>query len=177
MKFAHHTVQAGFIWLTALTTLFTNLPHFDCICPNGDHKPFCVSGLFTSPDCCRGSCCSSSTAQKSRLQAQETPPSAHTQKCSCCRNGSSPIEHDGTGPGSRLVGNCCRKTLVQNEFAPLGMEKTTPTPDGTSAFPQILHSTPLISCVVSEADEVFFSPQNTQPPPIDLVIALQHILI
>src|SRR5437763_8321636 len=70
------------VLLTTATTLFATSPHFECVCPDGSRKPFCLSTfLGSSSCCCQGACCS-----PSEPAAGNTPPA-----CCCCKhNGESP---------------------------------------------------------------------------------------
>lgn len=177
MKFAHRTVQAVFVWSTAVTTLFANAPHFDCVCPNGDHKPFCFVGLFTPvAGCCcgSGSCCSSSPSENG-CQTERGSPTDHVGKRPCCYKNTA-TNHDTNKSGSDVTGRCCQKTFVTGNFAVVPVHKTTVKQDSSNVFAIVLLQDALVSYVPT-GDDFFFSRPNSQPPPTDLVISLQHFLI
>src|SRR6516165_5475830 len=58
MAYLRRTALVTLVWLTAASTLLAGLPHFDCLCPNGQRGSFCL-GTATGANwcCCGGSCC------------------------------------------------------------------------------------------------------------------------
>jgi hypothetical protein len=166
-------IQTGFIWLTAVTTLIAGVPHFDCLCPNGRHKPFC-SGIVSSHTgcCCGGSCCSSS-AGKACCQAEDSSP---RRQAPCCGD-SQPPNADARIPGIHVSARCCQKTFAQEEFVGVCLVKKSDKQNLTERF-----SVPLLPLAADPTVPQVRRPLPSGlpyelPPPPDLVIALQHFLI
>jgi hypothetical protein len=42
---------AGHVWLTAAMTLVAGFPHFECRCPAGQFKPFCLGFCSATHGC------------------------------------------------------------------------------------------------------------------------------
>src|SRR5260370_3243049 len=77
----------GQAWLTAVMTLLTAVPHFDCRCPDGQFKPFCLSiSRDASGCCCGGTCCSSTEGGRSCCRARSRVAPEQMQTGSCCQH-------------------------------------------------------------------------------------------
>src|SRR5438552_5070598 len=77
----------GQAWLTAVMTLVTAVPHFDCRCPDGHVKPFCLSiSRAASGCCCGGTCCSSTEGGRSCCRARSRVAPEQMQTASCCQH-------------------------------------------------------------------------------------------
>ena len=57
MRTIGRTALTGLVWLTAAMTLVAGLPHFDCRCPSGQVKPFCLATASKKTGCCCGGAC------------------------------------------------------------------------------------------------------------------------
>src|SRR5262249_20190234 len=115
-------------WLTAVLMLTTGIPHFDCRCPNGQVKRFClgfVSG--TSPCCCSGSCCSPVQDGKCCCQTRCTPRAKQT---SCCvQHQARRAQGQPPGAGYSTQPSGCVKTLIAAEHRSLTPAKPLASED------------------------------------------------
>lgn len=177
MKLIAKAPQAGFVWLTAVTTLIASVPHFHCICPNGQRKPFCF-GLASSSTgcCCGGSCCSSSSGGMCCAQVQDSSADEQAEAPCCHKNRQQPSTVS-PGSDSQLQGSCCNKTWTTGEYAIPGPTKATaeePSSQGFSVTPfQVAHASPDLICGGLRISWA----HHHLPPPINLIIALQHFAI
>ena len=73
MRTRRGIVRTRLSWLALVATVVANVPHFDCVCPNGDRKPFCLTFSFSGTACCTGE--------------------------GCCRTDDQPFSGDGVRPG------------------------------------------------------------------------------
>ena len=102
------------VWLTAFMTLIVSTPHFDCRCPDGRIKPFCLALLTGKTGCCcESSCCSVSIGVDARGLATHASPSGTVPKntCCCC-NGTQENAGDESRTTPRLGKAGCQKTLT-----------------------------------------------------------------
>src|SRR5438067_5740079 len=86
-------------WLAAGTMLFAGIPHSDCVCPNGGHKPFCLSAPSAGGCCCGGACCSES---EGNCCSPASEPPAEARGCCDREPGQQPEE--AAVPHARLQG-------------------------------------------------------------------------
>jgi hypothetical protein len=174
MSLARRTFQIGFVWFTAVATLFAGVPRFDCACPNGARKSVSIGFSTPSSDCCcAGSCCARS--EETPHQARSASATTHGGQRSCCKGKS----RSGTGEapsGDQVQGRCCHRALANTDVAVLTVEKTMAKQDVTDIVAAVPAQAASASCVPTRADR-FGPPENTQAPPTDLVITLQHFLI
>jgi hypothetical protein len=179
MKLTFRAAQAGFVWLTAVTTLFAGVSPFACICPNGRHKPFCLGISSTRTGCCCGACGSSSSEGKCCCcQSQGATPYGQAEQTCCCENRGQPgTDSDTSTPSIQGNGRCCQKTLARDERVGVSPAVDSHKQNRAGGF-----SVPLPPLVVVPSPPMAgrypFSWQSYElPPPTDLVIALQHFLI
>jgi hypothetical protein len=159
-------------WLMATALLFASTPHFRCVCPDGRVKPFCLA-VPTGPTgcCCGGSCCSSKQG-------------GH---CCCCQTGGTGKEGAGccarhqarrggpSCPQGRIQGTCCSKTPGDGLLA---VEPGRPNgPEGPAGASTFLPPAVSVAAPAPFIDHQLSWQNHDLPPPTDLVIALQHILI
>lgn len=164
-------VWAALVWLTALMTLLSSLPHFDCRCPGGRVKRFCV-GLYVSACCCGGSCCSS--APPGRRVPGPLVPSARSP-CPCCTH--KPQAPGGkAGTAERDVGSAsCVKTLAAAPLLAMGEVRTDGDEDPpTESLPPQPAPGGFAAACVPPGNNCHVGPS---PPPINLLILLRHLLI
>lgn len=166
-------MQAVLVWLTVVTTLIASVPHFDCVCPNGKHKPFClgVCSSRTGGCCCGGSCCVSASGEKCCGQAQQ-PSSDPQGEQSCCGESKEQSKPDTPAKVNQVKGSCCTKTLAQGAFV-VTPTKVTAEQNGLSV--PVSPSTVVLPAPMPAAS--LLSWEHQLPPPTDLVITLQHFLI
>lgn len=168
MNVIRRVVQPGVVWLTALMTLVTGLPHFDCLCPDGHHKPFCFGFCFQSTGCCVSGCCVRSEKSSPKADATETCCSCH------CKPKPS---HTQPVPQAQLESQGCRKTFVQADFAIITTARRAAGDTSTLVAP-----VPAFDSVVIGLDPFDLNGRLTWqrcsiPPPTDLVVHLKHLLI
>src|SRR4051812_29868431 len=84
------------VWLTAATTLFATSPHFECVCPDGTRKPFCLSSFLGDPSCCGQETCASAGNQ------HDGAPS-----CCCASHGVQAPKATRTGRPRFVAGISC----------------------------------------------------------------------
>lgn len=175
MKFVQKAIQVGFVWLMAVTTLIASVPHFDCICPNGQRKLFCLGLPTQRPGCCCGGACCSSSGGKCCCQAQDSPPGEQAEQTCCCCESQPHASNDTSTSGIQAKGNCCKKTLAHDEFVnPTTQDAKQNLADGFSV--PLLQFAPLLPAP-RESHLRFSRHRYELPPPPDLVITLQHFLI
>src|SRR5579884_764691 len=176
---ALRAVQPGAIWLTAVMTLVAGTPHFDCRCPNGNVKPFCLALLTGKTGCCcEGSCCSASPGDDGKDRAAHAAPSATVAKktCCCCK-----AHQENAGNGSRTdsrLGKAgCQKTLAKTAVAVA--EPTVKAPDQDRTAHLFVPAPEPVRGQIGFASCDYLSSHHYHriPPPTDLVTVLQHFLI
>jgi hypothetical protein len=174
MRTLGRTALAGLVWLTAGMTLFAGMPHFDCRCPTGQVKLFCVGFTWEkSHCCCGGGCCSSGPDGPCCCRGKHPPTGG---KRPCCEQHTRPS--DDPRPEGQPVAHsaCCVKTLAQPGLLATGPAKEMPGRDVG------------LSTSVSSQATPFYSPASASPgrlscslhllaPPADLVTLLQRLLI
>lgn len=179
MVFCARIIQTGAVWLTALMTLAAGTPHFECRCPNGRIKPFCLA-LFSGKTgcCCGGSCCSVIPGDEDKALAAAAFPSSAGAKKTCCCCCKAPAENAGSESrtASRFEKVGCRKTLAEAAVAiPVPFVKA-PVQDATAhlfvpAPEPTMEPDGFGACDCLPADYYHW------PPPTDLVTVLQRFLI
>ena len=175
MRLVHRTFLPLLVWLTATATLLAGIPHFTCRCPNGRVKPFCF-GSASKQSCCCGdkSCCS-----------------AESDRC-CCHGGKEQagLSTRSLGNQSGLISTGCRR-VHHAEIQPSRCAKTpaqlqvlsaenSRVPDSKDTlvrphFPLISPAVEAVGSPRSRKPCAFWS--DGTPPPLDLVIALRHLVI
>src|SRR5262245_26246874 len=93
------------IWLTAASTLLAGLPHFECLCPNGQRGSYCLGTATNKTGCCcggsccltkQGGCCAPISGDKDgepqqaptcceQQDGEDTPPGEGEPQRPCCR--------------------------------------------------------------------------------------------
>lgn len=170
MGFWRKTALVGLVWLTAGSTLLAGFPGYRCACPVEDPKPprpERQSRTAASPPAPCGCCCSAAAG-----------------KCCCCQSRREPASGPSHGPGFgkaprpndywALPG--CERTLVRADFAVVTSAKVTPETDRAAGLPA--------AAVVAEPGPLPVRAGNgltghpfQAPPPADLPIAFQRLLI
>jgi hypothetical protein len=166
----------GQAWVTALMTLVTAVPHFDCRCPDGHVKPFCLSiARDASGCCCGGTCCSSTEGGTRCCGAHKQASSGQAQVTSCCnhqdRKTSSSTDH------CQVVSHSgCTKTLAQPQVVTISNGTTAVAKAVT--FPAFLspQPAPLLS-LPTMAHGYRGWEEHLLPPPTDLLTLLRRLII
>ena len=167
----------GQAWLTAVMTLVAAVPHFDCRCPDGRVKPFCLSIARDASGCCCGAtCCSSAKGGTCCCGAHTQASSGKAQVISCCNH--HPDQKTASSPtGHHAVGHSgCTKTLAQPQVVSISNGKTAFTKAVTfTAFlppqPAPLLSLPTMAHGYPGWEE------HLRPPPTDLLTLLRRLII
>jgi hypothetical protein len=165
------TNRAALVWLTALMTLITSLPHFDCRCPNGRVKRFCL-GLTCRTCCCAGACCPA--AQAGRRLSVSTPSSSPGGSCPRCHK-SQAAEGKFAADEPAVGRTGCVRTLIESALVATGEGRTDTDPVPVAEF---LPSQPALASLATASGlrRSTYQPGDS-PPPTDLVILLRHLLI
>jgi hypothetical protein len=177
MRTLGRAALTGLVWLTAGMTLLAGVPHFDCRCPTGRVKPFCVGFTWEkSSCCCGGGCCSSNHNGACCCRGKKPPTGGNAKNWSCCKQHTAP--NGGPRPEGRPVANssCCVKTLAQQGLLAPGPAKETRSKDFG------------VRAAVAAQPTTFYIPAGLSPsrlpcslhllaPPADLVTLLQRFLI
>jgi hypothetical protein len=177
MRTLGRTALAGLVWLTAGMTLLAEVPHFDCRCPTGRVKPFCVSFPWEkSTCCCGGGYCSDNPNGPCCCGGKKPSASGKAKNRSCCKQHTQ--ANGDPRPEGRPVATsaCCVKTLAQQGLIAPGPAKETRGKD-VGVYP-----------VVAAQPASFYPSAGSSPsrlscslhllaPPADLVTLLQRFLI
>jgi hypothetical protein len=166
-------LSAACVWLTAVMTVIAGLPHFECRCPGGRLKPFCLGTPSHTHACCccgGGPCCCRSAAVAGPAAEEPAGPSC----CARIDEPSAPQQVSAGRPPSVQPKGCVR-TLAADQQAL--------TSEGFGAILSLEHST---------VGPGFLAPVDLMTPPIrvrhsrdpvalhtppDLVIVLRHLVI
>lgn len=171
---------------TAVSTLLATTPHAVCKCPDGQIKQFCVS-IFTNQSscCCSGQCCPKSPKEGASCCCKKS--STNPQKSCCCshQDKQQPLEKKSTPKKSAskkpshipaVRRPSCEKSLADQQIFPAPQQKyakVSKSMDAGNLF------------VADHAPASLLLPVDVQrgmrqvyplPPPVDLVISLQHFL-
>jgi hypothetical protein len=166
--------RAGFVWLTAITTLVAGLPYFQCQCPNGSIKPSCIGAFCSSSGCCCGDVCSGGR-KDSRCNSRAIPV-RKGRPASCCAYANSRPTSKHSDGSPRVEGRGCQKSLAQQQqLAPSAATKIVH--DGGAADPAVLTSTIPTPLGSARTGAQMNGLHLAAPPPHDLVILLQRFLI
>jgi hypothetical protein len=174
------------VWATAATTLTAGMPHFTCRCPDGHVKPFCWALWLGSSKCCcdRSSCCSTT-----ELRAGTTAgPEEGSETCCCCSHkdrdtdtsregvsrssGDQPKGPEQPRPETAVSQACCQKTLADAEVYSLNPEEVKIAPSCHAAIIQVK-----LPSLTAASPCVCLWQVCRMPPPTDLVVTLQHLVI
>lgn len=173
------TVQAGFVWLTAILTGVAGAPHLDCICPNGQHKPFCLgSPSKTTSCCCGGGCCSQAAGACCGACRKHDAPKMHQAEAkSCCGPRHGPKGSIVPGKSSQIASRCCHRAPAQAETLAVTSSKET-VPESRVAQPLSLAPDAPDAAVRQLAGSWQPSWQHYRlPPPTDRIISFCHFVI
>jgi len=160
------------VWMTAGMIILAGIPHLDCVCPNGHHKPFCLGSSSEGGCCCGGACCSASDggggccchASRQAVQVQ-------TEHQSCCGQEQGQQSEDPSAPDAQLHNTGCKRTLAEAVLVAIAPAK----PTVPASLPVSAELTVALS--FSHSASCWLLWPNFHPPPTDLVVALQHFLI
>jgi hypothetical protein len=153
-------VRVSLVWSALLMTPIAATPRVDCLCPDGQVKLFCL-GFSRSTACCSGSCCGQHQA------------SAHGKRATCCGRG----RHQPNAPGgSRIAGIPCKKSLVEGKLQVVPPTSAAAQAQATG-LALVLAPVPASAAVPESGGYRLSRHRHLLPPPTDLVISLQHLII
>jgi hypothetical protein len=161
------------IWLTAASTLLAGVPHFECLCPNGQRKSACLGIVAKGTSCCCGGACCSSGGGCCHKKPQS--PVGGARKRSCCQ-ATPQIISKLSGKDVRLHAPGCCKSPAKPKFLGLNLSKTA-SADPIAAGPQALPVRTSPSGQSRNTDSRLDWLIYCIPPPTNLVIAHRHFLI
>jgi hypothetical protein len=152
----------GLTYLTAILTLFAGLPRFECRCPDGHIKLFCLGSALpnTGKSCCRDHDAMSGGCVKQR---------------SCCAHGNGVPRAEAPPGRSHLQAAGCQKVLVPAEDLAFSSGKIVPR-EITVVPGDLAFASPLLTLSVRAPCQIS-RPFHLLSPPIDLAIRLQRLLI
>jgi hypothetical protein len=172
MRCLRRALLAGFVWLTALSTLLAGAPHCRCVCPDGRIKPFCLALPMKFTGCCTSDACC--------LRTSESRPVKPVKAGSCCcqkakaRPGPVGVRLGNTG---RVENSGCKRALTDAAPADVTARQEI-APDALAAGLLVAPPSPGLPPRGPGAGRQPSSWQNhCLPPPTDLVVILQHFLI
>src|SRR5262245_43234769 len=166
------TTLVGLVWLTAAATLVGSLLPVSCRCPDGTVKPFCLSLASAHAGCCcAGACCSAARSPR----CQESNQVQDVEAGCCCS------QHQPKSPpsnrGANVGGPCCTKTLAQGEFAVVTATKTAEAADAAAHLPLAVALSWHDALPPAQGSAGTSWETYGLPPPTDLVIIHQHLVI
>jgi hypothetical protein len=167
---AFRIIRAAFIWLTALMTLVTGLPHFRCQCPNGSVKPFCFGYGCSASACCCGNACESVPAGVRHGRAPA--PGRNRRAACCCTNVTRSSDSARSGGVPHVQSRGCVKSLAQHQ-------NLVPSRPGATASDGGAFIAVLASCHSGSTPTLarIGLAHLSAPPPSDLVILHQRFII
>src|SRR4051794_16517190 len=170
------TVKAAWVWLTAVMTLVAGLPHFDCRCPNGQVKRFCL-GRASPPSgcCCGGACCSSASGGRCCCRSGGAASARQAEKRSCCGRHTRLNDERPSAAGVKAQHTCCSKVLAQVQAFVPSPAKPAVDPDQAPAV--LPPAADIVCTLVPRAHTRTPWHVHLLAPPTDLVTLLQHFLI
>jgi hypothetical protein len=161
------TLLAVLVWLTAATTLVAGVPHFDCLCPNGDRKPFCLGLASKATSCCCGGACCGTGGGASCCQAQ----------ASCCSHHKATSAKRPSNKHYQIGRTGCQRSLVLTLCAAVTPGRPT-TDEGFPALRLAAVPAPAVLSVLPIRGTWLLTWRHYRlPPPPDLIVTLQHFLI
>jgi hypothetical protein len=164
------------VWLTALMTLLTGLPHFRCQCPSGYVKSLCFSGFFSTGECCcAGSCCAPSSGAGA-TRSCDAPIERKVKRSCCCCHATAAQNTGKKYSHSEIKIPGCKRTLIQ--ATQVRHSSPQPINDCLVAGLSVFDLAPFdLSLSVQAGDSLSSWQSYSQPPPTNLVVTFQHFLI
>jgi hypothetical protein len=171
------------VWMMAFTTLFANISPCQCVCPNGHRKLFCL-GICSGTNrcCCNGAngCCGcggsdDNTRSTDRSQSAQCPRVKPTKPRCCCCHSTSSLRAEATAGQSHIKAEGCRRTLSQAKLI------TCPTRVSEvidhSAGVTLLEAPSRVLPIPTAYPSLYSRERCHPPPPTDLIVAFQHLII
>jgi hypothetical protein len=163
------------VWLTAFMMLFAGLPHVRCQCPTEHDKPIRPSIPFQIGKCCgAGSCCT--PAPEGDDRSGDTSIASEAEQVCCCCHTSTMQNADKKEQCGQLESLGCKRALTDAD--PVLSSSQEPVNAGLISWMLISDTAPTFLALPRQAGDSSLSWQSHEkPPPTDLVLTLQHILI
>lgn len=170
MPLLRRLAWAGFLWLTAISTVVAGMPHFVCHCPNGKtHK------LLAFSTCKMGGCCCAASVGREKDMSARPAPQSQPKKRSCCSDTEERAAKTETGGESARCPNCLQ-SVEQADAQALPVTEDVPG-DADSVMTLAWHEATFASFLVSaETTASRWEPYRI-PPPLDLITVLQRLTI
>ena len=156
------------VWLTALLTLGSGVPQLTCVCPNGRVKPFCLSILPGLAGCCCGA-----PAALGRCCCAGHAPAASTSERPCCavKRGAFSVKQSSH---AQAESPRCRKTLAPSAVAVVDSPSTIGRPASDLSAPVLAFA---VESGAGRLTRTSDARRGQRPPPHDLIVALQRLVI
>lgn len=178
MRTIGRTALTGLVWLTAAMTLVAGLPHFDCRCPSGQVKPFCLATASKKTGCCcGGACCAGASGGGYCCNSPGSSPERHGHKPPCCAQEKAPPGGNQPFDGPHLD-HCggCVKTLAASPVLTADTHRK-PLADDRSAGTAMSVCAVVTCCPACGVQEHLSRLDRPPAPPPDLVTLLQRLVI
>lgn len=170
MRAFRKTVLTGVVWFSASMMLVAGTPHFECRCPNGQFKLFCLGCA-----CMKGSVNAGGTCG-ARSPGESTSRSTAPKCCSLCCGHNSQRHSSSSSCGHQATRAGCIRAMAQLANFTITPDTKAPSPDlgfGISSVP----ATVVATISPNDAGDHHSLRCPGLAPPRDLVMVLQHFLI
>jgi hypothetical protein len=176
MRLLRHYLRGALVWMTAVSVLLAGIPRYQCLCPDGSLKLFCLGWAPGKDGCCSGACCPAPGRQGGDRAARKTPAKPAKKACCCCHDQRSP-DDQGADTQPRLASSGCQKTVVPADFvAAPAAHRVAPERFVVAPCLPAPHQ-PLAPLFPNAGRRPFAWAGDRAPPPTDLIITLQHFVI
>jgi len=157
--------------LTAIMIPVAAIPHFNCICPNGESRQASIVFVSSASGCsCGGACCGAGGSSGGCCQ----PSKAVVSRKSCC---AAHVENfkQPKSDSEALLPSGCQRTLADQQPLSVSEGKATLVSDNLlaalDAFP-VLAALPMPATTGQDEWQAY-----CLAPPTNLVVVLQRLLI
>jgi hypothetical protein len=173
MGLLRKTVLFGRVWTAVIAAFVAAAPDIHCVCPDGRVKQY---PLLLSPVV--GGCCQEGSLAPGSPSRRPHPSDASAHK-SCCRKADGREAPASPAKGAGLRGGDCRKTLTASTF--LAAAPSQASDAGKASFGELF-------TLIPPAAPLSLKPESLPacrdswwgahaPPPTDLVLSLQRLVI
>ena len=172
------------VWTVAAMTLLAGIPWTDCVCPDGTRKVFCSGRQAPDSGCCGAACPSQSSEAKSGCAAKQSPCCLHNtgQTKPTKESESSPRTSRQTPspkPDShgQVAAKGCSRVLTDSQTAVVTAAEQSGGDSYVCAAAAL--GTSCMQITSRPGSALYFVARQgyAQPPPTDLVISLQRLVI
>jgi hypothetical protein len=163
----HKAAFAGTVWLTAIITLIAGVPVSRCFCADGGEKSLLTPVSLPANSCCQCGTCSEE-------DDQPPLPTPTDDNHACCQHQT----HAASGPSrdsGQFRSKSCVKSVAVMAPSTIPQEQKPDRPSLTAVWIAVPQFTLALSVTANRP--VAYFEVHLLPPPTDLVIALQHLVI